>query len=95
MKETREETGTRFPRRKEVKEMEEQQGVVSRRNKGRKNSRERRGESAKGVMKLRFGLGKGITESQTTKCLTVSVFIIDELLLYQLLFREKSGFVSL
>lgn len=57
MNETREETGTRSPQREEVKEMEEQQGVVSRRNKGRENSRGRRGESAGGVMKLRFSLG--------------------------------------
>lgn len=35
MNETREETGTRSPEREDVKEMEEQQGVVSRRNKGR------------------------------------------------------------
>lgn len=54
MNETREETGTRSPQREEVKEMEEQQGVVSRRNKGRENSRGSRGESAGGVMKLRF-----------------------------------------
>lgn len=57
MNETREEKGTRSPRREEVKEMEEQQSVVSRRNEGRKNSRERRGEGANGVIKLRFGLG--------------------------------------